>query len=155
MEPLLKRFANRAEALGSAVVVVSRDGLAHTLAADWSATTSALEWLGSGWPTKGENTNVVALARLGVAETGSVLLVEPAAERAACLLAEHLWVILPSTVIVPTLSEALANANSLVTTGARSLIFISGPSRTGDIERVLTIGVHGPAALTILVVSGP
>ena len=30
--------------------------------------------------------------------------------------------------------------------------FITGPSRTADIERVLTIGVHGPERLIILVV---
>ena len=30
--------------------------------------------------------------------------------------------------------------------------FISGPSRTADIERVLTIGVHGPGRLIIVVV---
>ena len=30
--------------------------------------------------------------------------------------------------------------------------FITGPSRTADIERVLTIGVHGPARLIIVVV---
>jgi L-lactate dehydrogenase complex protein LldG len=32
------------------------------------------------------------------------------------------------------------------------LAFITGPSRTADIERVLTIGVHGPARLIIILV---
>jgi L-lactate dehydrogenase complex protein LldG len=32
------------------------------------------------------------------------------------------------------------------------ITFISGPSRTADIERVLTIGVHGPERLTIILV---
>jgi L-lactate dehydrogenase complex protein LldG len=30
------------------------------------------------------------------------------------------------------------------------LSFISGPSRTGDIERILVLGAHGPKKLTIL-----
>jgi L-lactate dehydrogenase complex protein LldG len=30
------------------------------------------------------------------------------------------------------------------------LSFISGPSRTGDIERILVLGAHGPKRLTIL-----
>ncbi len=32
--------------------------------------------------------------------------------------------------------------------------YITGPSRTADIERVLTIGVHGPKELYILMVPG-
>jgi L-lactate dehydrogenase complex protein LldG len=35
---------------------------------------------------------------------------------------------------------------------ARYLAFVTGPSRTADIERVLTIGVHGPRRLVIVVV---
>jgi L-lactate dehydrogenase complex protein LldG len=34
------------------------------------------------------------------------------------------------------------------------LSMITGPSRTADIERVLTIGVHGPERLVIIVVEG-
>jgi L-lactate dehydrogenase complex protein LldG len=37
----------------------------------------------------------------------------------------------------------------------RYLACVTGPSRTADIERVLTIGVHGPRRLLIVAVDGP
>jgi L-lactate dehydrogenase complex protein LldG len=38
---------------------------------------------------------------------------------------------------------------------ARYLACVTGPSRTADIERVLTIGVHGPRKLVVVLVDTP
>jgi len=95
---------------------------------------------------------VVALAEFAVAETGSIALDEPAADRGACFLAERLWVLVAEREIVPTLDVGLQRMRDLVRAGARHPLLMTGPSRTADIERVLTIGVHGPKALMIIVV---
>src|SRR5918912_1432909 len=95
--------------------------------------------------------DVLALGRGAIAETGSVIVDEPDADRAACFLAERLWLLVPSDEIVPTLDEGLQRIRTLIEQGARHPQLVTGPSRTADIERVLTIGVHGPRALMVLV----
>jgi L-lactate dehydrogenase complex protein LldG len=97
---------------------------------------------------------VVTAGAFAIAETGSVAVTAPAAARAACLLAERLWLLVSASDIVPTLDAAVARVAALVRDGAPHVTFMSGPSRTADIERVLTIGVHGPRALVVVVVGG-
>jgi L-lactate dehydrogenase complex protein LldG len=96
--------------------------------------------------------DVVVAGEFAVAETGSVLVNEPAEDRGRCFLAERLWVLVPEGALVSSLDEGLQRIGELVKAGATHPVLMSGPSRTADIERVLTIGVHGPRALVILVV---
>ena len=91
-------------------------------------------------------------AELGVAETGSVLVCLTQADRAAAMLAEHLWLIVRTETVVDSLDEAIARIGALIASGNRYATLMSGPSRTADIERTLTIGVHGPRALTVVLV---
>ena len=87
-----------------------------------------------------------------VAQTGSVVVTSmTAGGRALSCLPPHHVVIARCSQLVADLTSALA----LVQTkhGARypSMIsLITGPSRTGDIERILVLGAHGPKQLTIL-----
>lgn len=53
--------------------------------------------------------------------------------------------------LLPDLGEVLDRVHP---EKASYLAFITGPSRTADIERVLTIGVHGPGRLLVLFVEG-
>lgn len=96
--------------------------------------------------------DVVAAGRFAVAETGSVLVCEPTRDRAACFLAEHLWLMVAADQVVPTLEAAFEQLGAAIRAGARHAVFMTGPSRSADIERTLTVGVHGPRRLTIVVV---
>jgi L-lactate utilization protein LutC len=93
----------------------------------------------------------ITQARLAVAETGSVLLIEPAPiDRAVSLLTKHLIVVVAEQDIVDELADGfrwLAQQPQ----AASYATFVTGPSRTADIERSLTIGVQGPSRLTVAV----
>lgn len=88
-----------------------------------------------------------------VAETGSVAVGASRDERGACFLAERLWLRVGTADIVATLDEALERLERLVAERRTYLTLMTGPSRTADIERTLTIGVHGPRELHIVVVA--
>ena len=88
--------------------------------------------------------------RIGVAESGAVW-IEPsdAFERAAGFLAPRVALVLARDALVPHLHDAYAR----IDLGARSFgCFVSGPSKTADIEQALVIGAHGPRALDVLLV---
>ncbi len=158
---LWRRFSTKAEAIGAAVARgASATELRSVLPANAASTASLRQRfadVASGFAEASRQTqatDVVAAGLFAVAETGTVLVDEPQADRAACLLSEHLWLVVPDDAIVPSLDDALARIARLVEEGQRYVTLMSGPSRTADIERVLTVGVHGPRDLTVVVAGG-
>jgi L-lactate dehydrogenase complex protein LldG len=94
----------------------------------------------------------VAEGLFAVAETGSVAVSWPRDERGRALLAERLFLLVPRDQLVPTLDDALARIEALVSDGRPYVTLMTGPSRTADIERALTVGVHGPRELHVVLV---
>ncbi|MEA2575528.1 MAG: L-lactate dehydrogenase complex protein LldG [Chloroflexia bacterium] len=95
----------------------------------------------------------LVLGQAGVAETGSFLSVEETlAARLLGMLSDTVYALLPASSIVPTLDEMGRTLSQLSREGTRYVSLITGPSRTADIERVLTIGVQGPKVLHVIVV---
>ena len=89
-------------------------------------------------------------ADFGIAETGTVVEVSgPGRSRLASLLPEFHLVVLPVSRLRSGLGEVLSEIESRGIPGA-AVTLITGPSRTADIEQVLTIGVHGPARLHVV-----
>ncbi|MCE0499577.1 MAG: lactate utilization protein [Methylacidiphilales bacterium] len=89
-----------------------------------------------------------------VAQTGSILVSSGSAGgRALSVLPPHHVVIAQRSQLVPDLAAALALARERYAPNWPSFLsFITGPSRTGDIERILVLGAHGPKQLTVLIV---
>ncbi len=93
----------------------------------------------------------IAAVEFAIAETGSVcedgLAIE---QRLVTTLPPISIVILNSNHITATIKTAFEVISTVFNHGYIS--FITGPSRTSDIERVLTIGVHGPSQLIIIAI---
>jgi len=89
-----------------------------------------------------------------VAQTGSVLVTSRSAGgRALSVLPPHHVVLARASQLLADLPEALALVKTRYAPAYPSFIsFITGPSRTGDIERILVLGAHGPKKLTIVFV---
>lgn len=86
-----------------------------------------------------------------IAQTGSVLVTSRSAGgRALSVLPPHHVVIARREQILAGLPEAFALLKTKYAPNYPSMIsFITGPSRTGDIERILVLGAHGPKKLTV------
>jgi L-lactate dehydrogenase complex protein LldG len=87
-----------------------------------------------------------------IAQTGSVLVTSRSAGgRALSVLPPHHVVLARRDQLLADLPEAFASLKAKYGADYPSMIsFITGPSRTGDIERILVLGAHGPRRLTIL-----
>ncbi len=87
-----------------------------------------------------------------VAATGTVAqdASDPAARLASMLPETHVALV-RTAAVVPDMECLLLRLDPR---RARYLACITGPSRTADIERVLTIGVHGPRKLVLVCVDG-
>ena len=93
----------------------------------------------------------LTLADWGIADTGSLVLDSSSEDlRLATMLAEIHVAVLPLSRLKADAFALEGELNRLMATPPRYLAFITGPSRTADIERVLTIGVHGPGELHVL-----
>ena len=92
----------------------------------------------------------ISHGRLGVAETGSVLLHSTPEDRRVELCVDVHLVVLAADTLVATLDAAFTALRAIAARPPAYASLVSGPSRSADIERQLTIGVHGPRALHIL-----
>ena len=173
---LVARFRARAESMQSTTEEVAEQAdvpqaVARYLKAAglpasgcvWPAL-SALDWRGAGLafeariPTRengGDDAVGVTGAFAAIAETGTLMtLTGPDTPASTSLLPETHVAILAAGRIVAHMEEAWDLARAACGQMPRAVNFISGPSRTGDIEQQLVIGAHGPYRVHIVIVRG-
>lgn len=89
-----------------------------------------------------------------VAQTGSILVSSATCGGRALSILPHVHVVVATCdQIVATLGDALHLTQARHDGRLPSMLsFITGPSRTGDIERILVLGAHGPKELVVILV---
>jgi L-lactate utilization protein LutC len=94
--------------------------------------------------------STTSLALYALADPGSVVLAaSPEEPRARSLLPDVHVTVVPEDRILPGLPELLATVGGSLPS---SLVIVTGPSRSADIEQTLTIGVHGPREEHVVIV---
>ena len=103
----------------------------------------------------------LSTAQWAVAETGTLALVSRhERHRLATLLPDLHIALVPASRLLATLGDAFlrlgpqcSSAAPVGAPDAATITFVTGPSRTADIELELVVGVHGPKALHVVIVA--
>lgn len=123
-------------------------------------TLSDLPWREAGLqiefrPPKNEDLVGITGSFCAVAETGTLMLLSsPETFASASLLPETHIAIVAASRVVAGMEDAFVLVREERGELPRATNFISGPSRTGDIEQTIVLGAHGPYRVHVIIVSG-
>ena len=88
-----------------------------------------------------------------IGETGTLLLLgAPHTPKSTALLPETHICILKKSRMVPTMEDAFQLMRTELGEPPRATFFVSGPSRTADIEQTIVIGAHGPYRVHVILI---
>jgi L-lactate dehydrogenase complex protein LldG len=168
---LLERFRVKSEVQSSTVDIVAQESDAPAAIARYLTamnlpksavawpSLSALDWAGAGLQVEGRGARDADLVGItgcfcAVAETGTLMMCSSADTPAAVsLLPETHIAIVHASRILPYMEDAWALARKELGSLPRAVNFISGPSRTGDIEQTIVLGAHGPYRVHLVIVA--
>jgi L-lactate dehydrogenase complex protein LldG len=117
---------------------------------------AALDWAGAGIacearPANGTDPTGLTGSFCAIAETGTVLLLSsPEEPKVNALLPETHLCVVSRARLVGAMEEALALVRRERGSLPRATFFVSGPSRTADIEQTIVIGAHGPYRVHVI-----
>ena len=119
---------------------------------------AALDWKGAGLALEPREANAsdavgVTGAFAAIAETGTLMFASgPDTPSTVSLLPETHVAVLSALRIVAHMEDAWAVARAEFGQLPRAINFVSGPSRTADIDQTIVLGAHGPYRVHIVVV---
>ena len=121
---------------------------------------AALPWREHGLeiearPARGDDIVGVTGVFAVIAETGTLMLLSgPQTPATVSLLPEVHVAVVRTEQIVPTMEDAWERLRAQAGAMPRAVNFVSGPSRTADVEQTVTLGAHGPRRVLIVLVAG-
>ena len=167
---LISRFAEQAKALASDVLYTKHQREIPHVIAQYLAENNLgnhalcwpdfleLDWIAARIIVAAQAASVddavgITGVFCAIAETGTLMLLSGEHTPAATsLLPETHIAVLDRTRIVATMEDAWALLRHERGGLPRAVNFVSGPSRTADIEQTVTLGAHGPARVLIVLV---
>jgi L-lactate dehydrogenase complex protein LldG len=146
------------DAPAACAAYLSAQGLSTGTVAVWPML-SELDWTclehstRIGAPTGNDLIGISAVA-CAVAETGTLVFASNPGEPASThLLPETHIAIVRKSQVVHTMEDAFARLREEGRIMPRALNFVSGPSRTADIEQTIVLGAHGPYRVHLILVA--
>lgn len=160
----VKQFVDMSMSVGSKVVMAKADEKlddivrsaypeAKTIASNIAELTIATinpDTVAEAQDLNGTDVGVV-YGQIGVAENGCVWIPQDMKEKAVCFISEYLVIVLPKSGIVNNMHEAYDRI-CMPETGLGT--FISGPSKTADIEQALVMGAQAARGVTVVIREG-
>jgi L-lactate dehydrogenase complex protein LldG len=154
----VERLARCADIPAAVAAYLAEQGIAPRLVC-WPV------WRDLDWPGAGlealcrpvEATDEVGLTGCfcALAETGTLMLVSGNdSPSSTSLLPETHIAVVPAAAVVATMEDGFARLHALGDGLPRAVNFVSGPSRTGDIEQTIVLGAHGPCRVHLLMIDG-
>ncbi len=120
---------------------------------------ASLDWAGAGLtiavrPSNGDDKLGITGAYCALAENGTLMLLSGEHTHATTsLLPENHIAVVPASRIVHSMEDAWDLLRRERGTLPRQVNFVSGPSRTADIEMTLVLGAHGPFRVHVIILS--
>lgn len=123
----------------------------HTFLADCAR---PVQWSNSGGPHESSLATITHCEAL-VASTGSIVVSAQSGGRGGSVVAPVHVVVANTSQLVPDLDTAFEHLQGSEAPQVNSFIgFITGCSRTADIEKILVIGAHGPRRVVVILQTG-
>jgi len=148
--------ASRAEVPAAVAAYLVANGLTGEAVA--TADVGGLDWSGSGLRVAARaavdaDKTGISGCFCAIAETGTLMLLSgPKTPATVSLLPETHIALVDVSRIVATMEDAFALLRAEHGALPRAVNFISGPSRTGDIEQTIVLGAHGPCRVHLILI---